>query len=65
MIDGTLEPAMRQRMELHFKHCAHCKAVYDGTRNAVRLIGDDHVFDLPPGFSDRLFRRLSADFCNS
>ena len=64
MIDGALSPEMQRRMELHLAHCSHCKAVYDGARNVVKLIGDDEVFDLPVGFSDRLFARLSADFCH-
>jgi anti-sigma factor RsiW len=53
-IDGTLDPALRQRMEEHFKGCEHCTAVVDGTRNVVRLVGDGRVFDLPAGFGERL-----------
>jgi anti-sigma factor RsiW len=44
-IDDDAEPALRQRMDEHFKRCKHCVAVLDGTRNvsawsamAVRLI---------------------------
>ena len=53
-IDGTIDPALRQRMEEHFKACEHCTAVLDGTRNVVRLVGDGQVFDLPAGFGERL-----------
>ena len=53
-IDGTLDPALRQRMEEHFKGCEHCTAVVDGIRNVVRLVGDGQVFDLPAGFGERL-----------
>jgi anti-sigma factor RsiW len=53
-IDGTVDPALRQRMEQHFKGCEHCAAVVDGTRNVVRLVGDGRVFDLPAGFGERL-----------
>jgi hypothetical protein len=63
MIDGTLDPEMQQRMELHLEHCKHCEAVYDGARNVVRLIGDDEVFEMPVGLSERLFKRLSAELC--
>ena len=63
MIDGALEPEMRRRMELHLKHCMHCRAVYDGARNVVRLIGDEEVYELPAGLRDRLFTRLSAELC--
>lgn len=65
LIDGTLSPAMQARMELHLRHCNHCKAIYEGARNTVQLIGDDQVFDLPPGFGERLFQRLSSEFCRS
>jgi anti-sigma factor RsiW len=57
-IDGAVDAELRRRMEEHFKTCEHCTAVLDGTRNVVRLVGDDGVFDLPAGFSDRLKKRL-------
>ncbi len=63
LIDGTLDPEMHSRVQLHLQHCAHCKAVYEGTQNVVRLVGDDRAFDLPDGFSDRLFRLLSSAAC--
>ena len=65
LIDGTLPEAMRVRMELHLLHCAHCKAVLDGTRNAVRPIGDDQWIEVPDGFGERLFNRLREGFCHS
>jgi hypothetical protein len=59
-IDGEIDPILRMRMEEHFKVCAHCFAIYDGTRNVVQLIGDGETFNLPNGFSERLRRRLSV-----
>ena len=50
---------LRVRMEEHFKGCKHCTAVLDGTRNVVRLVGDATAFDLPAGFSDRLYQKLN------
>ena len=64
MIDGTLDPEMEERMRLHFSHCAHCKAVYDGTRNLVRLMADDRFFDVPAEMSERLARRLASEAGN-
>ena len=58
-IDGDLTPELRERMAAHFKDCAHCSAILDGTRNVVRLVGDGRPFDLPNGFSDRLRARLA------
>jgi Putative zinc-finger len=49
---------MRERMEAHFKACAHCAAILDGTRNVVELVGDGRVFQMPDGFSKRLFKKL-------
>ena len=59
-IEGELDPQLRARLEAHFKDCAHCSAIVDGTRNVVRLVGDGKTFDLPVGFSERLKRRLTA-----
>jgi anti-sigma factor RsiW len=60
-IDGSLDPALSERMAAHFKNCAHCSAILDGTRNVIGLVGDGKIFDLPTGFSDRLKQRLAQD----
>lgn len=57
-IDGTVDAELRARMEAHFKTCDHCAAVLDGTRNIVRLVGDERAFDVPAGFGERLKLRL-------
>ena len=57
-LDEDISPAVRERMEAHFKVCAHCTAVLDGTRNVVGLVGDGRVFQMPEGFSKRLHERL-------
>jgi hypothetical protein len=49
---------MRERMEAHFKACAHCTAILDGTRNVVGLVGDGRLFRMPDGFSNRLYKKL-------
>ena len=64
LVDGTLDPAMQERMRLHFHHCARCKAVYDGTRNIVRLMADDRFIDVPTAMSERLARRLASEAGN-
>ena len=55
--DTTTE--LRGRMEEHFKGCKHCTAVLDGTRNVVHLVGDATAFELPAGFTDRLYKKLN------
>jgi anti-sigma factor (TIGR02949 family) len=57
-IDGEIDPELRARMEAHFKACAHCSAVLDGTRNVVKLVADGVEYDLPEGFSQRLYKQI-------
>ena len=57
-IDGEISPELRERLEAHFRVCAHCKAVLDGSQNVVSLIGDGRVFAAPEGFSDRLYGKI-------
>jgi len=58
-LDDEVDAATRAAMEAHFKECKHCTAVLHGTRNVVQLYGDDRLFELPAGFSQRLQRRLA------
>jgi anti-sigma factor RsiW len=57
-IDGDIDAELRARMEAHFKVCAHCSAVLDGTRNVVKLVGDGAEYVVPDGFSQRLYNRI-------
>ena len=58
-LDNEVDAGTRAAMEAHFQECKHCTAVLDGTRNVVQLYGDDRLFELPVGFSQRLQRRLA------
>jgi anti-sigma factor (TIGR02949 family) len=60
-IEGDLTPEMRERIEQHFRKCRNCQAVYDGSQNVVRLLGGKNVLELPAGFSQRLYDRVSAE----
>ena len=57
-LDDEVAPALRVRMEAHFKACAHCTAVLDGTKNVVKLVGDGIEYELPEGFGQRLYSKL-------
>jgi anti-sigma factor RsiW len=57
-IDNDVPPELRARMEAHFKACAHCSAILDGTRNVVKLVGDGVEFQMPEGFSKRLYAKI-------
>lgn len=57
-LDGEISAELRDRMQAHFEVCKHCKAVLDGTRNVVQLVGDGQIFQMPDGFSKRLYKRI-------
>lgn len=57
-VDGEIDAELRARMEAHFKVCAHCKAIIDGTKNVVKLVGDGVEYQMPEGFSQRLYRKI-------
>lgn len=57
-LENDISADLRDRMEAHFKSCAHCKAVLDGAKNVVELVGDGRVFQMPDGFSERLYKKL-------
>ena len=57
-LEGRVDPELRARMEAHFALCNTCKAVLDGTSNVVKLIADGQTFEVPAGFSERLFSKL-------
>ena len=63
--EGDLTPDLLARIERHLKNCAHCTAVYDGTRNVVRLLGDQAAFELPEGFSQRLREKFVSQLKGS
>ena len=59
-IDDAVDPALRARMQAHFKVCKHCSAVLDGTRNVVKLVADGAEFEVPAGFGSRLYDKLNT-----
>jgi hypothetical protein len=57
-LEDEISLEMRERMEAHFKTCAHCSAVLDGTRNVVGLVGDGKLYQMPEGFNNRLYEKI-------
>lgn len=57
-VDDEVGPELRARMEAHFRVCAHCTAVLDGTKNVVKLVADGVEYELPSGFSERLYNKI-------
>ena len=57
-IDGEVDTKLRSAIEEHTRGCKRCAAVLEGTRNVVRLYGDERMLEAPLGFGHRLHRRL-------
>lgn len=57
-VDDDVEVGLKDRLAYHFAHCRDCKALLDGTRNVIALIGDEQAFDLPAGASQRITSAL-------
>jgi Putative zinc-finger len=64
-LEDELPPDLRATMAAHFRECAHCAAILDGTRNVVQLLGDGRVFDVPAGAGQRLYDKLSKSLAKS
>jgi uncharacterized C2H2 Zn-finger protein len=58
-VDGDMEAALRAEMDEHFKTCPRCGSVLAGTRNVVKLYGDERMLEVPAGFSVRLEKRIA------
>jgi anti-sigma factor RsiW len=58
-LDGELDAGLRASMSAHFKDCAHCSAILDGTRNVVKLVGDGRAFEIPANASQRFYKKLN------
>ena len=61
LIDDEVTPDLRQRIEEHFKACAHCKAIFDGAHNVVKIVGDERAFDLPPALGKKLYAKFEKE----
>jgi hypothetical protein len=59
-LDDEVGAKLRLAMTSHFKHCEHCTAILDGTRNVVKLVGDGKAFDIPASARLRLYTKLDA-----
>jgi hypothetical protein len=57
-VDDDVAPGLKARLTYHFARCRDCKALLDGTRNVIALIGDEQAFDLPAGAGQRITSAL-------
>ena len=58
-LEDEVNPELRAIMASHFKDCAHCSAVLDGTRNVVQLVGDGRAFEIPASASEKFYKKLN------
>ena len=57
-VDGEVDAGAHTAMQEHFKTCPRCKSLLAGTRNVVKLYGDERMLEVPAGFSQRLEKRI-------
>lgn len=58
-IDEDVDPQLRAEIEKHLRGCRRCSVLLDSTRKTLRIVGDDRVFEVPAGYSERLHRFLT------
>lgn len=58
-IDGDIDRPAWEAIERHLRHCPHCTALRDGTRNLLNLFRDERLVEVPAGFSERLHTFLT------
>jgi hypothetical protein len=60
-LEGEVDAALRLAMDEHFRACNRCSSVLEGTRNVIRLYGDERMMEVPAGFGRRLEKRLAQN----
>lgn len=60
-LEGEVDSSMRAAMDEHIRGCQRCTSVLEGTRNVIRLYGDERMIEVPAGFGRRLEKRLAQN----
>ena len=53
------DATLRASMALHFKDCAYCRAILDGTHNVVKLVEDGKAFEIPASTTQKFYKKLN------
>jgi hypothetical protein len=53
-LDDDVDPGLRAEIIEHLRGCHRCSVLVDTTRKVIYVAGDDRVFELPIGYSERL-----------
>jgi anti-sigma factor (TIGR02949 family) len=57
-IEGEVDAELHARIAAHLQDCNHCLAIYDGTRNVIKLVADGAILEVPADLSTTLYKRL-------
>lgn len=57
-LDDDVDPALRKEIEDHLRNCQRCAVLADTTRKTIFIVGDERVFTVPMGYSERLHKVL-------
>jgi hypothetical protein len=60
-LEEDVNPDLRAAMDEHFRGCKGCTSILEGTRNVIKLYGDESMVSVPLGYRYRLHRRLEQD----
>lgn len=55
---AAVEAAWLEAMKAHAQQCRNCFVIYETTKQTIRLVGDETLFELPPEVSQRLHAAL-------
>ena len=53
-IEGDLNRELCGEIERHLSHCRRCSVLLDSVRKVLVISGDEHIFELPVGYEERL-----------
>jgi anti-sigma factor RsiW len=58
-IDDDIDTGLRAAIEDHVSGCRRCTVLVDSTRKMLYVVGDERIFEVLAGFSERLHSRLA------
>lgn len=57
-LDDSVAADARRELESHLAECRTCRALYDSTRQTLRIVTDTRSFELPRLLVDRIVERI-------
>ena len=57
-IDNDVDPELRAAIEEHLRQCHRCSVLLDSTKKVLYIVGDERIFEVPVGYSERLHHML-------